>query len=314
MLPFSVAGVFGLAAAIVVVVSVVGLIRSHGSPALISYLLYVIFWHALILYMLVYLFSPQFLPDGAQQAYFLFNSIFIIPLHGLISFFFADFIWKWLGGRMPRALAFGLPVPFLAVLVVYARETLQRLSAGAQPGAFVLSAPLSGLLMFALLLASLGHAALTVRTSKDMAKRGDVFLFAGMTAGCLVMCILFVIGSVPPLGFHWQNAVTSMVLASVNIPGLLILRRSFGRQSHAAAAQLIGADLSGLEARYGISPREKEIISLVITGRSNREITEALFISTDTVKKHLYNIYRKMGVKNRVQLVNAVLGLTERPS
>jgi hypothetical protein len=36
-------------------------------------------------------------------------------------------------------------------------------------------------------------------------------------------------------------------------------------------------------------------------------LTEELFISLETVKKHIYNAYRKIGVRNRVQLVNAVL-------
>jgi DNA-binding CsgD family transcriptional regulator len=105
-----------------------------------------------------------------------------------------------------------------------------------------------------------------------------------------------------------------MALAAVNIPGLLYLRRYFAVQSHAAAAQLAGVDLSLLEDRYGITPREREIISLVITGRSNREITDELFISPETVKKHIYNAYRKIGVRNRVQLVNTILDFASNGS
>ena len=63
-----------------------------------------------------------------------------------------------------------------------------------------------------------------------------------------------------------------------------------------------------------MTPREREVISLVITGRSNREITEDLFISPETVKKHIYNAYRKIGVRNRVQLVNAVLEFSDKLS
>ena len=56
--------------------------------------------------------------------------------------------------------------------------------------------------------------------------------------------------------------------------------------------------------RFGISAREREIIHQVCQGKSNREIARDLFISQQTVKDHNKNIFRKTGVKNRVQLVN----------
>jgi DNA-binding NarL/FixJ family response regulator len=37
-------------------------------------------------------------------------------------------------------------------------------------------------------------------------------------------------------------------------------------------------------------------------GYANKEIADRLFISTETVKKHIYNVYKKLGVQNRVQL------------
>ena len=48
--------------------------------------------------------------------------------------------------------------------------------------------------------------------------------------------------------------------------------------------------------QYGISPRECEIISMIVRGYSNRKIGETLFISAMTVKNHIYHIYRKTGV------------------
>jgi len=54
--------------------------------------------------------------------------------------------------------------------------------------------------------------------------------------------------------------------------------------------------------RYGITRREREIIQLLVDGTSSREIAERLFVSAKTVENHIYNIYQKLGVKNRVQL------------
>jgi DNA-binding CsgD family transcriptional regulator len=55
---------------------------------------------------------------------------------------------------------------------------------------------------------------------------------------------------------------------------------------------------------FGISGRELEIVSGVLEGLSNNAIAERLFISPRTVEKHLYNIYQKAGIKNRLQLFN----------
>ncbi len=58
--------------------------------------------------------------------------------------------------------------------------------------------------------------------------------------------------------------------------------------------------------RYNISPRECEIITMMERGYSNSKLAEALYISTRTVKNHIYHIYQKTGVKNKVQLINLV--------
>ena len=55
--------------------------------------------------------------------------------------------------------------------------------------------------------------------------------------------------------------------------------------------------------KFDISQREKEIIHLLLKGKSNKEIEDALFIAMGTVKNHIYNIYQKIGVKNRAQLL-----------
>jgi DNA-binding CsgD family transcriptional regulator len=50
-----------------------------------------------------------------------------------------------------------------------------------------------------------------------------------------------------------------------------------------------------------LTPREIEILSLVAIGAKNEEIAEKLFISSNTVKTHIYNIFKKIDVPNRLQ-------------
>ena len=54
-------------------------------------------------------------------------------------------------------------------------------------------------------------------------------------------------------------------------------------------------------ARFGLTPREREVLSLLAAGRSNPEIGKALFISTKTASVHVSNILAKLGVNGRVQ-------------
>ncbi|GAB3651942.1 hypothetical protein GCM10027591_09190 [Zhihengliuella somnathii] len=50
---------------------------------------------------------------------------------------------------------------------------------------------------------------------------------------------------------------------------------------------------------WGLAPREREVLQLVVRGKKNRQIAQELFISENTVKFHLSQIYRKLGVGTR---------------
>ena len=56
------------------------------------------------------------------------------------------------------------------------------------------------------------------------------------------------------------------------------------------------------QRRYGLTPRELEIVSAVVAGYANKEIAEHFKISEDTVKHHLSNIFDKVGVSTRLEL------------
>lgn len=61
--------------------------------------------------------------------------------------------------------------------------------------------------------------------------------------------------------------------------------------------------LQNVLIQKGLSNREAELSELVSRGLSNIEIANQLFITTKTVKFHLTNIYKKMNIKSRAQLI-----------
>jgi DNA-binding CsgD family transcriptional regulator len=58
-----------------------------------------------------------------------------------------------------------------------------------------------------------------------------------------------------------------------------------------------------LAARCGLTSREGEIVSLVADGMSNKEIAFELGISSRTVGNHVFNLYRKLGINSRFELM-----------
>jgi len=57
-----------------------------------------------------------------------------------------------------------------------------------------------------------------------------------------------------------------------------------------------------------LSAREHEILELLVKGRLYKEIASTLVISQETVRKHVYNIYKKLHVNNRVEAYNKFYG------
>jgi LuxR family transcriptional regulator of csgAB operon len=62
-----------------------------------------------------------------------------------------------------------------------------------------------------------------------------------------------------------------------------------------------------------LTSKEQQILDYVATGHSNKEIASRLNISDRTVKTHVYNIFKKINVKNRVQAVNWVQNRASPP-
>ena len=70
--------------------------------------------------------------------------------------------------------------------------------------------------------------------------------------------------------------------------------------------------------RSPLSTREREIVALVAQGYKNKEMAEKMFISEQTVKNHLHNIFDKLGVSDRLELalyaIHKGLHLTSDPA
>jgi two-component system, NarL family, nitrate/nitrite response regulator NarL len=106
-------------------------------------------------------------------------------------------------------------------------------------------------------------------------------------------------------GVVLKDSATQLLLKSIHT--VMAGEYWVGRESVSNLVQYLRnlVQSSGEEAKqrkFGLTPRELEIVSAVVAGYSNKEIAEYFKISEDTVKHHLSNIFDKLGVSTRLEL------------
>ena len=94
-------------------------------------------------------------------------------------------------------------------------------------------------------------------------------------------------------GFVAKSASEPTLRAAI-VSALESTDKGFGRQAKRPTEQPILPDLA---------PRQRQIVSLVASGATNREISEALNISENTVKSHLKDVFAELGVTSRTAAV-----------
>jgi DNA-binding CsgD family transcriptional regulator len=78
-------------------------------------------------------------------------------------------------------------------------------------------------------------------------------------------------------------------------------RHSPEANRRAPRGAVAGRSPSDLAESLDLSTREREVLTHIRLGLTNRQIAERLFVSTNTVNKHVHQVLRKLNVRNRVQ-------------
>jgi DNA-binding CsgD family transcriptional regulator len=129
---------------------------------------------------------------------------------------------------------------------------------------------------------------------------------------------LVTFGDVLQLSFYSDRflflAFISLVYFLINVPPLIYmsfsLRRHFSELSYGQKTD--DDSLVEFAFEFKLTKREREVMSFIVQGMSNEQTAEVLYISVQTVKNNVSAIFRKTGVKNRVQLGNILRNYEER--
>ncbi|MBN2135351.1 MAG: helix-turn-helix transcriptional regulator [Acidobacteria bacterium] len=108
------------------------------------------------------------------------------------------------------------------------------------------------------------------------------------------------------------NKITLMIngrifLIYLNLIPLIWLKKYYRKITlESNEKESIDVAIKRVLQKYSISKREEEILRLILEGKTNEEITKILFISTHTVKNHIYSIFQKLGINSRYQLIKFI--------
>jgi DNA-binding CsgD family transcriptional regulator len=230
---------------------------------------------------------------------------FTVPLLQLLAaYFFLQIIRGLLGRSISgnlRSIAWGVLGAYVAT---QATALATSIAVGSVPLSLVVGRTawfFSLGAIYIMLIAHLPHVGRVEEVQRRKALKAYWFLLIGLIT---VIIILILLSNTGLLEITRYNLVTGFMILVMNAIPVLYLRWFAAKFRGGPAAEArISADATGLFERYNISPREQEIVGLICRGKTNGEIADELFISLQTVKDHVYRIYRKTGVKNRVQLV-----------
>ncbi|MFA5699399.1 MAG: helix-turn-helix transcriptional regulator [Sphaerochaeta sp.] len=139
------------------------------------------------------------------------------------------------------------------------------------------------------------HAILALFFVRQATTWEEEWLLKGFALTFLPLVILFPLDILFFLHLSFKMVYLSFTILAVHLY-FFISRRYFLTYEQPALPAV------NLSEKYGTTEREEEILRLLVDGSSNQEIAKKLFISVNTVKTHIKNIYAKLGVNNRLQL------------
>ena len=242
-------------------------------------------------------------PSGMDPVYILFGLV-ALPLFAAASYFAISFAAGILDEEFSRRLWIAY-ILFWAVLFALFLVRIQFALRGMRlpPAVQALNVVLGmvmGVSPIAIYVYMMVRAG---RRSRSEERAGLVKFGAVSLAGYLLLIAAMII---PQAGLPFRLAVP-VLLGVATLAPVLVLRGFLSRfYRPIPPGTFEGPGLGGLSERCGLSNREGEILGLLLRGKSNKEIERDLFISPHTVRNHIHNIYQKLGVGSRLQLMNFV--------
>jgi DNA-binding CsgD family transcriptional regulator len=280
------------------------LYREYHSRFLLSYFLLLTAWNTFGIFgYILSVLAPFLLPADAGSTISLLFGFLILPVLFVKLYFFTDFIVRLLEKEVHRFFKVGFGLFVFVVLGILLLGISGVLPQPGAPSSFF-RFPILRIIKGVFIYGSLVYLFVKIKSLSSTVKRRHFTGIGVVFAVGYTLSEVGMMGYSPVNGLLWSNVYVVVTFFGTPVSVYLILRRYLHLYyaSRPVPREQTETDFPTFFETYEISQREGEVIRLILKGHSNREIEEELFISLETVKKHIYNIYKKTGVKNRVQL------------
>lgn len=287
--------------------------KVYGLPYLRSFAYHLLFLNLLVFlelsttYFLLNL-APLLSRKSARDIFIIARYAVGLVAAGGMAYYFSRIVAGLLERRMDRRLMTALACALVIFTFGCGAATASYLQSDSSRWLDVVKSAMNATVVV-VLLASL--AVLLVRRGA-IPEKGRRRLITGF-ASLYLVCVA-VISSAVALDFPLEGFFVCLALILMNLFPVVWSKGFFLKHyGEAAPVAFHGILLERIVDAYQLSSREKEILELVLQGKSNKEIRDLLYISVHTVRNHVYNIYRKLGVKSRGQLVRLVMEAQKKP-
>jgi DNA-binding CsgD family transcriptional regulator len=281
------------------------LFKIHGSPLLRALVRYIVFLNAAVLLYLVTKYLYLNFPDSQfadpKSAFYAVVFFVATPIEIGLAYFYVIVTLGLREADSPRVLN----RIFAAGLILVGMSCVIGLTTYMNTGSNtwimmtymgVVSAAAIGILTASLRLAWLKSSEKSNRPSRSIRFFGGFHL--------LGYAVFFGSAALPD---SFNLYVATSALLYLNAIPILWLHRFFSLHHAPFSSDENLGFMDALLKQRQISKREREIMELILQGKSNKEIEDSLYISYNTVKNHVYNLYQKLGVKSRGQMIQFVL-------
>lgn len=284
-----------------------GLVKSFRFHFLSLYLVYLVTINITgLLSLVVSDLAPNLLrnisPQGIETVYILFGLVGF-PLIAIAFYFYLTFI----AGILDEGISRVFRISYIILWIVLFTGLLIRIQFALKQKNSQVSQALSyasGAIIFVIPIAALVYLMFrTVRSSRTEGKKG-LMTFAAVSLICFILFFA---------AFNFSQAGSSLwwavpfCLFLANVSPVLVLRKILARYGRPIRLETFADPrMQQFRNQFQLSTREGEVLDLLLKGKSNKDIERELFISHHTVRNHVHNIYQKLSVSSRLQLMNLI--------
>jgi DNA-binding CsgD family transcriptional regulator len=241
-------------------------------------------------------------PQNMRPVYILFGMIGF-PLLAVAYYFLCDFV----AGILDRELSRLFRGAYAALWIVLMALFLIRIQFAVQNRYFPWANALnmgSGLIITLMPIAAWAYLALRAARSPQALEKKGLLSFAAFSLACYFLFFL-TLSVLPSLVF--SDLAVPVGLFVANIVPVLVLKRFLAKYYRPLLPDVFGGSAAEQFClQHQLSNREGDILDLLLKGKSHKEIERDLFISPHTIRNHAHNIYQKLDVSSRLQLMNLV--------